>query len=60
MKVKELIKALVEYPEYEIKCIFADTSRCSYEQLYPTYHKLDIDDVESVSHMEKVITLSAI
>ena len=57
MKAKELAELLLKNPEFEVQCVFADTSKCSVDYLYPDYHTLHINGIADIGYSDKVIVL---
>lgn len=57
MKAKELAELLLKIPDFQVKVIYADTSQCSVEHLYPEYHSLNITGVADIEYSDKVIVL---
>ena len=59
MKAKELAELLLKNPDFDVKCVFCDTSKCSLDYLYPDYYFKNVTGVADVGHSEKVIVLDA-
>lgn len=57
MKAKELAELLLQNPEFEVQCVFADTSKCTIDHLYPDYHFLNVCGIGDIGWSEKVIVL---
>ena len=57
MKAKELIKLLEQYPDYDVRLMYADCSVCSWEHLYPDYQELKIYGVNANLTTETLKTL---
>ena len=57
MKVKELIDLLSEHPDFEVMCVFVDTSNCSYEHPWPEYHHFEVSGIADIGYSSKVILL---
>lgn len=47
MKAKELIKILEQYPNHDVRLMYADYSDISFDHLYPKYTELRIYGVDS-------------
>lgn len=47
MKAKELIKILEQYPEHDVRLMYADCSDISFDHPYPQYTELRIYGVDS-------------
>ena len=46
MKAKELIKILQQYPEHDVRLMYADCSDVSFDQPYPKYIELQICGID--------------
>lgn len=57
MKAKELAELLLQHPELEVQCVFADTSKCSPSHLYPDYHFVSITGISDIWYHSDVIVL---
>ena len=57
MKAKELAELLLKYPDFEVKGIYADTSKCNTWNLWPQYHTMTVDDIADIGYSAKEILL---
>ena len=57
MKAKDLAECLLRYPDFEVTGVYADTSNCDVEHLYPEYYFLNISGIADIGHSDKVIVL---
>ena len=59
MKAKELAEQLLKNPDFDVQCVFADTSKCSVDYLYPDYHFVNVCGIADIGYSDKVIVLDA-
>ena len=57
MKAKELAELLLKNPDFDVQCVFADTSECSVDHLYPDYHFVSVCGIADIGYSSKVIVL---
>lgn len=57
MTAKELAEKLLENPEFEVRGIYADTSKCNTWNLWPQYHKMTVDGIADIGFNDRVIVL---
>lgn len=57
MKAKDLAELLLQYPEFEVQCIFCDTSKCTIDHPYPDYHSVNVCGIGDVGWSSKVVVL---
>ena len=57
MKAKELAEKLLENPDFEVKGIYADTSKCNTWNLWPQYRTMTVDGVADIGYSDKEILL---
>lgn len=57
MKAKDLAELLLQHPDFEVKCVICDTSKCSIEHIWPDYEFLNISGIADIGHSDKVIVL---
>ena len=57
MKAKELAEKLLENPDFEVRGIYADTSKCNTWNLWPEYHTFIVDGIADIGYSAKEILL---
>ena len=57
MKAKELAELLLKNPDFEVQCVFCDSSVCSPEHLYPDYITLNISGIADIGYSDKIVVL---
>lgn len=57
MKAKDLAALLLKNPDFDVQCVFVDTSKCSVDHLYPDYHFVNVCGIADIGYSSKVIVL---
>lgn len=57
MKAKELIKILQQYPEHDVRLMYADCTDCSYEYPLPKYVEMSVYGVNDMITTETLKTV---
>ena len=57
MKAKRLAELLLENPDFEVKCVFVDISKCSVDHIFPDYHYMNVCGIADIGYSSKIIVL---
>lgn len=53
MKAKDLAELLLKNPDFDVQCVFVDTSKCSVVD----YHFVNVCGIADIGYSDKVIML---
>jgi hypothetical protein len=60
MKAKELAEKLMEYPYFDVECLFADTSGASADDVFIDYRSIDVIGIADIGYSDRVIVLDGV
>ena len=55
MKARELAEKLLEYPDFDVECLFADTSGASADDVFINNRSLDVIGIAYISCINTIV-----
>ena len=54
---KDLAELLLKNPDFDVQCVFVDTSKCSAEHFASDYYFVNVCGIADIGYSDKVIVL---